>query len=110
MASVKIRSLFMDIEGKRAKLAFLQNFFFVSFIISFVLMLISNLLCLNPQVHEFQNKIMVDLFKVDAATVNSLVVLLFGIWKILIIQFTLIPGIAIWLIRLFCKHKKAEGE
>ncbi len=98
----------MDIEAKKAKLMFLQNFFLVSFLVGYLFLVFSSLLCASTQVHDFQHKIMVDWFGISAETANWLVVLLLGLWKILIIQFTLVPGVAIWLIRIFCKCKRAD--
>lgn len=98
----------MNIEEKKAKLAFMQKFFFMSFFVSFILLLISSFLCVAFQ--GYQQDLVENLFGVSAETTSWLVVLVIGMWKILIIQFTLIPGIAIWLMRKFCKHKCAEEE
>lgn len=93
----------MNIEEKKAKLAFMQKFFFMSFLVSFIILLISSFLCVALQ--GFQNDLVENLFGVSAETTAWLVVLILGLWKVLIIQFTLIPGIAVWLLRKFCKHK-----
>lgn len=98
----------MNIEEKKAKLAFLQKFFFVNFLVGFVLLWISSFLCVALQ--GFQQDMVENLFGVTGETTAWLVVLILGMWKILLIQFTLIPGIAIWLMRKFCKCKCNEEQ
>lgn len=90
----------MNIEEKNEKLETMQKFFFMSFIVAFVVLLISSFLCVVFQ--DVQYKIVENWFGVSAETTAWLVILILGIWKILIIQFTLIPGIAIWIMRKFC--------
>lgn len=92
----------MDIEEKKAKLEAMQKYFTISFVISFLLLLLSSVLCIY--MHETQLAFVMKYFPLDdVKDYNELVVMLLGIWKILIIQFTLIPAIAIWCIRKCCK-------
>lgn len=99
----------MDIEEKKAKLLLLQKFFFKSFLISFILLLLSTVLCIY--MHDAQLAFVNKYFPLtDAKEYNELVILLLGVWKILIIQFTLIPALAIWGIRKCCKCGALEEK
>lgn len=91
----------MDNDDKKEKLRFLQKFFVKTFWISFVLLLISTGLCIA--MHDYQLAFVDKYFKMDPEDFNYLVVLLLGLWKILIVQFTLIPALAVWCIRKCCK-------
>lgn len=90
----------MKNEEKTAKLEFMQHFFIKSFIVSFVLLLISTVLCMV--MHDFQIAFIDKYFPIEEEDYNYLIILLLGIWKILIIQFTLIPALAAWMIRKCC--------
>lgn len=91
----------MDIEEKKANLEFLQKFFCKSFWLSFVLLLLGTWLCIA--MNSFQVAFVGKYFHVSADNFNNMVVLLLGVWKILIFQFTLIPALVIWCIRKCCK-------
>lgn len=92
----------MDMEEKKAKLDAMQKYFAISFWISFFLLLLSTVLCIY--MHDAQLMFVNKYFPLaDAKEYNMLVILLMGMWKILIIQFTLIPALAIWCIRKCCK-------
>lgn len=91
----------MDLEEKREKLEFLQKFFVKSFWISFFLLLLSTFLCIV--MHDYQVAFVNKYFLVDEEAYGFLVVLLLGMWKLMIVQFTLIPALAIWGIRKCCK-------
>lgn len=92
----------MDMEEKKAKLNALQKYFAISFWISFLFLLLSSVLCIY--MHETQLAFVMKYFPLDnVKDYNELVILLLGLWKILIIQFTLIPALAIWCIRKCCK-------
>lgn len=86
---------------KKEKLEFLQMFFVKSFLISFILLLISSLLCI--MMHDYQLTFVEKYFKMNVEDFNYLIVLVLGLWKVLIIQFTLIPALAIWGMRHCCK-------
>lgn len=96
----------MDIEEKKAKIEFLQAFFAKSFWVSFILLLIASAMCYF--MHDFQLYIVQKWFSLDEKTLNWITVLVFGIWKVLIIQFTLIPALVIWCMRKCCKCKCSE--
>ena len=88
----------MNNEEKKQKLAQMQKYFFISFLISFVLLLIASFMCIV--MHDTQVAFVTKYFPLDdIRDYNFLVILLLGIWKILIFQFTLIPALAIWGIR-----------
>lgn len=97
----------MDIEEKKAKLDAMQKYFGISFLISFLLLLLSSILCMY--MHDAQFAFVNKYFPLaDAKEYNMLVILILGIWKVLIIQFTLIPAIVIWFIRKCCKCNCSE--
>lgn len=92
----------MDIEEKKEKLLFLQKFFFKSFLISIFLMLVSLVLCIY--MHDTQLAFVNKYFPLtEPKEYNEIVILLFGIWKILVVEFTLVPALAIFAIRKCCK-------
>lgn len=91
-------------ELKKENLAFLQTFFIKSFIVSFIFLLFASLMCILFQ--DAQLAIVNKYFPVDVKDYNYLVLLTFGIWKVIIIQFTLIPALVIWCMRHCCKHCK----
>lgn len=98
----------MDMEEKKAKLDAMQKYFAISFWISFFLLLLSSVLCMY--MHDFQMAFVMKYFPLaDVKEYNMLVILLLGTWKILIIQFTLIPALAIWCIRKCCKCSKCDS-
>jgi len=87
----------MDESQKKEKLEHLQMYFTKSFLISFVFLLLGATLCIV--MHDFQLAFVQKYFEMDAKDFNFMVVLLLGIWKILIFQFTLVPALVIWAIR-----------
>lgn len=91
----------MNNEDKKEKIEFLQMFFLKSFVISFVLLLIATFLCIG--MHDFQMAFVNKYFPMSIEDYNYLVILILGIWKVLIIQFNLIPALAIWCMRHCCK-------
>jgi len=95
----------MDMEEKKKKLEFLQKFFVKSFLISFILVIVSSILCIA--MGDFQLAIVQKYFHADAKDLGMALILVFGIWKVLIIQFTLVPALAIFCIRKCCKCKCA---
>lgn len=98
----------MDIEEKKAKLEMMQKYFALSFWISFFLLLLSTVLCIY--MHDAQLAFVNKYFPLDdIKDYNFLVILILGMWKILIIQFTLIPAIVIWCIRKCCKCKSEQS-
>lgn len=92
----------MNIEEKKEKLLFLQTFFVKSFWLSFVFLLFATLMCMV--MHDFQLAFVNKYFPLDdVRDFNYLVILILGIWKILIFQFTLVPALVIWCMRKCCK-------
>lgn len=88
----------MDIEEKKAKLEFLQKFFFKSFVVSVIFLFLGTFLCVI--MHDTQLAFVNKYFPLDdPRDYNSLVILLLGVWKILIFQFTLVPALVIWCMR-----------
>jgi len=93
----------MNREEKLEKLNHMKSYFFTSFWISFALLLFSTMLCMvfNDAYAQFAEKF----FHIESEDYGILVVSLLGLWKILIIQFTLIPGIALCIIGKYCGCK-----
>lgn len=97
----------MDIEEKKEKLLFMQRFFAKSFWLSFFFLLLATVLCIV--MHDTQVAFVNKYFPLDdIRDFNYLVILLLGMWKILIFQFTLIPALVIWCMRHCCKCNKSE--
>lgn len=91
----------MNLEEKKEKLRFMQAFFVKSFWISFVFLLIASFLCIV--MHDAQLAFVNKYFPLDdVRDYNYLVILILGIWKILIFQFTLVPALVLWCMRKCC--------
>lgn len=93
----------MNEEDKEQKLALIQAFFVKSFLISFVLLLFSTLLCMY--MYNIQVEFVQKYFSLNAIEYSKILVLLLGTWKILIFQFTFIPAVTIFAMRHCCKCK-----
>jgi len=92
----------MNIEEKKAKLEFMQKFFVKSFVVSFIFLLIASVLCIF--MHDYQVAIVNKYFPLDdIRDLNYVILVVFGIWKVLIIQFTLVPALVVWCMRNCCK-------
>lgn len=87
-------------------LDFLQSFFIKSFIVSFIIFILACIACIFA--HDIQVAVVEKFFHANAATVNLIILLILGIWKIFIIQFTLIPAIVIWYIQKSNKCKSIK--
>ena len=85
----------------KIKMEYMQAFFLKSFLLSFVLLLFGTIMCMV--LHDFQLTFVQKYFAMETDDFNYLVVLLLGLWKILIFQFTLIPALVIWCMRKCCK-------
>lgn len=96
----------MDIEEKKAKLNFLQKFFAMNFWISFILLFIATAACILMR--DLQLAFVQKYFPISVESYNALVILILGIWKVIIFQFTLIPAVVIWGIRKCCLCKIDE--
>lgn len=93
----------MNKEEKLEKINHMKSYFFTSFWISFVLLLLSTMLCMVFS--EAQAQFVEKFFHLKSEDYGMLVVSLLGLWKILIIQFTLIPGIALCFVSKYCGCK-----
>ncbi len=93
----------MSKEEKLEKISSMKKYFFVSFLVSFLFLLVSFGFCML--LHDWYLNIATKLFGITPLVYNRIMVLLFGVWKILIIQFTLIPTIALWIIEQKCSNK-----
>lgn len=99
----------MNIEEKKEKVAHMHKYFSNSFWLSFILLLIASFVCI-----AFRNSYLMMIPKyfpqLTAHDWDYLVVLILGIWKILIIQFTLIPALVLWGIKSCCCKHEAKTE
>lgn len=96
----------MSDDNKKDKLWYWQKFFVNSFWLSFAFLLLSTFLCIVLK--NYQMAFIGKYFPIEAEDYNYLVILILGIWKILIFQFTLIPAVIIYLMRRFYKCDCAE--
>lgn len=72
----------------------LKKFFFCSFLVSFLLLFISSGLYLL--LDEFCAKMAFDMFHINRISFYMAATISFTVWKILIVQFTLIPAVVLW--------------
>lgn len=73
-----------------------KKFFIKSFLVSIVLLII---ICLIATFgYNFMADIAENLYGIDFDDYAEVFVLVFGLWKILIIQFTLVPAIALCML------------
>lgn len=93
----------MDIEEKKAKIAHMHKYFSNSFWLSFIFLLIASYLCIV--MHNTQLAFVNKYFPISVENFNLIVLLVLGIWKILIFQFTLIPALVLWGMKKCCEHK-----
>lgn len=90
----------MDIEEKREKLAHMQKYFVKSFWLSFVLLILASVLCIV--FYDSQLAMVSKYFHMKTEDYAEAVVLVFGIWKVLIIQFTLVPALVLTCMKRCC--------
>lgn len=93
----------MSKEEKLEKISSMKKYFFISFLVSFLFLLVSFGFCML--LHDWYSNLATKLFGITPLMYNKILVVLYGIWKILIIQFTLIPAIALWIMEQKCSHK-----
>ena len=100
----------MDIEVNREKLEFLQSFFVKSFWLNFFLIIFSTIICFA--MHNWQVTFLNNFIEIDSETFTFIILLALTFWKILIIQFTLVPALVIWIIRhcgkCECEYKQNQ--
>lgn len=99
----------MDIEEKRERVALAQKYFVKSFWLSFILLLIASFICIVFRSHYLA---MITKYfpSIVARDWDYLVILILGIWKILIIQFTLIPAIVLWCMKRCCNKNVCKMD
>ena len=88
-------------------LKFKKIFFLKSFVISFLLYLISVIILVTG--HEPIAQMVENVYGLSAQHFMKTAVILMGFWKILIIQFTLVPFIVLALMEK-CKCHQKEPE
>lgn len=93
----------MNREEKIEKIRHMKAYFFISFGVSFVLLLVSTMLCMVMS--DYQHAFVSKFFTMDSEDYNQIAVMLLGLWKVLIVQFTLIPGLALWIVEKHCSCK-----
>lgn len=95
----------MNKEEKLDQIKCAKNYFFISFLISYILLLFASFICVIY--HDNYALIVEKFFKLDVEDYSYLIVFILSVWKILIFQFTLIPGLALWSIEKYhcSKHK-----
>ena len=87
----------MNNKERLEKLEFMQHFFVKSFVVSFILLILSTIACMF--MHDFQVMYVQKYFNMNADDLSKVIVLLLGLWKILIVQFTLVPALVVLCIR-----------
>jgi len=89
----------MNVEQleRKEKLRLVQKFFFKSFLLSFIFLFITSLICIF--FNDAQVSLITKLFDVSKENANLVILLVLSFWKILIFQFALVPAIVIWCIR-----------
>lgn len=93
----------MDKEEKLEKIKHMQKYFVKSFWFSLILLIIFGALTL--MFHGYASGIMARYFLMPPSDVNYIIFLVYGFWKILIIQFTLIPAIVLWDFKRCMEHE-----
>lgn len=85
-----------------------KHFFIKTFVISLVLMIILCLIATMAYNHMAYMASM--LYDIDMDDYGKIFVMTFAIWKILIIQFTLVPAIAFAMIEKHIKKHMKEND
>lgn len=96
----------MDIEEKKDRILVAQKYFVKSFWLSFILLILASLLCMVFR--DTQIAMMEKYFQVGAKEWGWLVTLVLGIWKVLIIQFTLVPALVLTCMKRCCCKNVCE--
>lgn len=90
----------MDIEEKREKVALLHKYFSDSFWVSIILLTIIDLITFvtrDAQIADIKKY-----FQLSAKDWCWIVTFLISTWKILIMQFTLVPALVFWRMKRCC--------
>lgn len=81
-----------------------KNFFIKSFIVSIVIFILASII--SSLDFNFCARILERFYEIESDDFGQAFVMLFGIWKLLIIQFTLIPAIVLyWIEKEICRKK-----
>lgn len=88
------------------KISHKKKFFFKSFIISVILMIIVCIIA--TLLFNFMANMNYKFYGVDIEDYGKIFVHVFALWKILILQFTLVPAIAMMCIEKHVKKEMAE--
>ncbi len=91
-------------HGKH-KAKHMMHFFLKSFLISLVLIIIA-CIC-NAFTFGWQSAFAENLYGLDADEYAGVLMIVMGIWKILIVQFTLVPAIAAFFV---AKHIEKHAD
>lgn len=89
------------------KLHHKKKFFIKSFVISLIVLAIVCLICSLG--YNFMAGMANKFYGIDFDDYAEVFVLVFGIWKILILQFTLVPAIAMCMIEKHIKKEEKEN-
>jgi len=95
-----------DMEKGAKILHFKKKFFLKTFVISFVLFLFSTAVLYF--FHDGIAEMVKTIYRLDQHNYALALALLMGSWKILIIQFTLVPFLALSCMERCCKKKMEE--
>lgn len=80
-----------------------KAFFWTSFIISAIFFIVSVIIAMTA--HNVLTNMAADQYNLSAAEFERICALSMSLWKILIIQFTLIPALALTILDKKCKNK-----
>ncbi len=92
----------MDIEEKKEKIRHMHKYFVKSFWLSVVLIIVFG--ALTMMFRGFELGFVAKYYQMTPVDWDRLVFLVYGIWKILIIQFTLIPALVLWDFKRCLEH------
>lgn len=92
----------MDLEEKKEKVAHMHKYFVKSFWFSVILLIIFSALTMMMRGHMMG--LMARYFQMQPRDWDYIVFLVYGFWKILIIQFTLIPALVLWDFKRCMEH------
>ncbi len=90
----------MTKEEKLEKIKGMRHYFWASFWISFIFMIIATLITIV--FYDFHSQMVLHYFHLDRDSYSKVLVMVLSIWKILIIQFTLIPAIVLSIMSKHC--------
>ncbi len=80
-----------------------RKFFLLLFAVSYIFLFISALICMNTM--EWQTDLAQRFYNIDPEDYSKILLMFIAIWKMLVIQFTLIPAITLWVAERILKKK-----